>query len=168
MKTIPMMKQILLLLALTLFTQGALLAQPSNRPSRGEAPERSEMANRENARAMMLIRLAQMDDEQLEHLHKAVGELRQMSPRERQQFAERTRARMSQGRGPEDAKPGPDDARRGPPPAVRGMPDEERQQLRDRVRDMTPEEREELRNELREGAQERRPEEPRPRGRSRD
>jgi hypothetical protein len=168
MKTIITIKRLSLLLALVFLSQAALIAQPANRPGpqRGDTAEQQRMMNPEQARAMMLMRLAQMDNEQLENLHQAIGELRKMSPRQRQAFAERTRARMAEGRGAEELSSREGDDRRGPPPALRGMSEEERQQLRERVRDMTPEEREALRREMREGADERRPEVPR--GRSRE
>lgn len=170
MKMIPSLKRLSLLLAIALFTQGALMAQPANRPGpqRGEAAEHSRAMNPEQARAMMLMRLAQMDDEQLERLHEAIGELRKMNPRQRQAFAERTRARIAEGRGAKELSSRQGQERGGPPPALRGMSEEERAELRERVRDMTPEQREELRRELRERAEERRPESAPSRGRGRE
>ena len=167
MKTIINIKRLSLLLALACLSQAALIAQPANRPGpqRGDTAEQQRVMNPEHARAMMLMRLAQMDDEQLENLHRAIGEIRRMSSRQRQAFAERTRARMAEGRGVEEFSSREDDDRRGPPSALRGSSEEERQQLRDRVREMTPEEREALRRELRESADELRPEGSRGRGR---
>ena len=168
MKTIITIKRLSLLMALTLLTHGALIAQPANRLGlqRGDTAEQQRMINPDHARAMMLMRLAQMEDEQLDNLYRAIGELRKMTPRQRQAFAERTRARMAEGRGVEDfssrAREG--DGRWGPPPALRGGSEEERQQLRERVRAMTPEEREALRRELRESADGRRLEGQRSRG----